>query len=73
MFRSEDHPELKDGEKFIGNMPFSRYDSLDYQSKRTGFIAYDRNDTELPKSKGLFPVFVSNEEFEKKQKENGND
>ncbi|MBT5338351.1 hypothetical protein HN858_00145 [Candidatus Falkowbacteria bacterium] len=73
MFRSEDHPEAKTGEKFIGNMPFSMYDNLEYQSKRTGFIAYDRNDAELPKSKGLFPVFVSIEEYEKKQEETTND
>lgn len=60
------HPELKDGEIFLSNIPYcSNYLSIcGFNSVRVGTQAYAYNGSKLPESLGYLPVFVSKEEYE---------
>lgn len=69
---NEAHPELQEGERFYGNcmkknpnfrlMPGTEEcTTLIYKTKRKGGVAYSRTGECLV---GMFPVFISKEEFE---------
>ncbi len=67
------HPELRDGERWLGNYPLSQVPYLPHSTKRRGQVAYDREGTPLTESVGsnmsrFVPVFVSLDEIVKKQR-----
>ena len=54
------HPELRQGECFLGNIEVSTFDVITWKSKRLGEVACSENGTKL---KGLYrPLFVSMQE-----------
>ena len=62
------HPEIKEGEVFIGNKCMDSCKELPYLSKRLGKIALNKfgqkisKPDEIPENM-LFPVFVKEEEY----------
>jgi hypothetical protein len=58
------HPELEDGEVWIGNILRSDFHLIGWTTKRLGKIAYLTNGKPIPKSQGFGPVFVTSEEIE---------
>jgi hypothetical protein len=59
-----EHPELVDGEVWIGNMFKSDYRQVGWATKRLGQTAYLTNGKPIPKSQGFRPVFASLKEIE---------
>lgn len=62
-FRNENHPELESDETFLENMNKYEFQACSYQSKRAGKEAYDFAGAKV---EGMFPVFVSIAEWNKK-------
>lgn len=59
------HPELQEGESFLGNYTQSDFESkIRWQVKRIGNVAYDRSGHILAQQES-HPVFVSKEELQK--------
>lgn len=67
-YHQQNHPELQPGEMWITNSPVDAggIERIGYKSKRTGVNAYDVHGNEV---KGLRPVFISKEEYERRRKE----
>lgn len=64
------HPELRPGERWLGNYPISQFPYLPHRTKRRGQVAYDPDGVPLTESHGaslsrFVPVFVSADEPEK--------
>ena len=59
---NSNHPELQEGEVFVGNMNQALFDNAKCETKRKGIVAYDflGNDISNPdgnRESKLFPVF----------------
>ncbi len=66
------HGECRDNEVFIGNMPRSAFERLDWVRKRQGQICYDPDGHIIPQGgmipeQRLVPVFIERDEFESRQ------
>ncbi len=64
-YNQQNHPELQPGEMWITNSDQGGRE-VGYGSKRLGQVAYDVHGNEV---KGLRPVFISKEEYERRRKE----
>lgn len=66
MNKNRNHPELRDGEVFLGNSTEDDFmNRIGYQSKRMGTTAYTIHGQEIPHFKltpSLYPVFVERQE-----------
>lgn len=49
------HPEAHEGEVWIANLPPNQIDTIRWQSKRVGRVAYDIEGNVIP---NVFPVFA---------------
>jgi len=59
------HPEMKEGEKFLGNMNEEGFRGTGWKTKRSGNMAYDKRGIVV---KHLFPVFVQKDEYDEGMK-----
>jgi hypothetical protein len=68
------HPELKAGEKYLGNYTSDGYVSLDFESKRMGRVALAADDSVLddPDLEPMYPVFVLKSELKRKRAQKSN-
>ncbi len=57
------HPELKEGEVYLGNFSVEDFAGVTWKTKRSGFVAYDVNGQPSPWP-GLFPGFAQRSELE---------
>lgn len=65
------HPEIRDGEVFIGNSRMiglklvihDIFDELAWETKRKGNVAYTRSGVVID---GAYPIFIQLSEYEKK-------
>lgn len=64
-FNWQRHPEIESGEMFLTNSDIDGYENIHWETKRKGDVAYDINGNII---KGMFPVFISREEYKKKYK-----
>ncbi len=62
------HPELREGEVFLGNMHESDFRRSCYTTKRLGITAYDIHDQPVV---GLYPFFVSETEYKENMRKHG--
>lgn len=68
MIKKEEHPELREGEIFLGNFMRSYYlSNIGWKTKRIGIHAYN-HETNQPLEQDndnfrLYPVFVKEEEL----------
>ena len=53
------HPELLDNEVFFTNSSLSKFQKMEFRTKRIGIIAYDGKGHQLTHN-DWFPVFLSN-------------
>mgnify|MGYP003402874304 FL=1 len=61
MHTNINHPELAEGEVFMGNAtPFEFHNCYGWKTKRLGDSAYDVNEKTIS---GLYPVFVQKSEL----------
>ena len=60
------HPELKDGEMFLGNVTKSFYHKIGWETKRMGTTPYTTNGEVLLQisPRILYPVFVQKKEYD---------
>jgi len=59
------HPELQEGEVFIGNVTTEVFNGSWWIDKRLGNVAYDINGISIMKGRDFFPMFVNRQEIEK--------
>ena len=71
MVVEKSHPELKEGEVFIGNFTEESFEQSMYVMKRLGLQAYDTNGNEIEHmaydyddDTNLYPMFVNRNEYE---------
>jgi hypothetical protein len=57
------HPELMEGEQFLGNFTQDEFKRSQYEKKRLGDTAYDIFNRVIPAANGLYPMFVSAKEY----------
>lgn len=60
------HPELREGEIFLGNFTKNSFSNIGWKTKRWGSCSYDIYGDPIKKSflPSLFPVFVQRKEIE---------
>lgn len=70
---NENHPELREGEVFVGNIEMVHFVQSEHKTKRLGYQAYMRNGTPMRRRKKgeswhsfLYPMFVQRSELEEK-------
>jgi hypothetical protein len=64
------HPELGEGEQFLGNFTVAQFNETAYKIKRLGKVAYDQDGKVIPPSSELtYPMFVSAGEYAARLKE----
>ena len=68
MKESKNHPELREGEVFLGNLSSSEYQNMRWKTKRQGAVPYNihgkREYNTVPGFE-LLPVFAKRQELEK--------
>lgn len=71
MLKRTQHPELQEGEIFIGNYSFygraqREWDEMRWKTKRKGTVAYDKDGEPLSESTSrseIYPVFAQESEL----------
>lgn len=58
---NDNHAEIMPGEMFLTNTDNENYNKISYKTKRMGNVAYTKDGRCV---KGVFPVFVQEEEYE---------
>lgn len=56
------HPELQEGEVFLGNFIYGNFLKISYKTKRLGRMTYDRHGKPLTES-SVYPVFAQRDEL----------
>ena len=59
------HPELQEGEVFIGNVKTAIVNDSCWTVKRLGNVAYDINGIPITTERDFFPMFVNRQEMER--------
>lgn len=65
-FNQQQHPEIRPGEVWLGNINEGRFDGIGWKSKRSGCIALDYLGRPISQHSWLgefFPVFAKKEEL----------
>ena len=57
----DEHPEIEEGEIFLGNSTEEDYQKIGWKTKRKANIAFDRSGNTII---GLFPVFIQKREYD---------
>ena len=66
------HPELQEGEVFVGNFTRRKFEQSTWKSKRLGEVAYRKDGTVVPEQGNyLFPMFISRQEKEEAEARRG--
>ena len=66
------HPEIRDGEVYMGNTTLTGFRQLPYYSKRLGNVPFNDNGSRFTDPltdilfHGIYPFFISDEEYDEK-------